>query len=210
MHKKSLSVLVLLVLCLSGAYATTPESWVNSSFAYDYSLGSDLAVTSGGEDALGYDLSWFAFPGNSDIGFESKFAMSFSIDADPAFLRMFLFFGPTFTTSLAGGVTGYLSVGPFYSYGDTESSVGSEEHQFGAGVDLGARFRFAGNERWDFALVAGTYADLSLLHVADGTRMSDWSGTVMPYIGFSFGSALRTRYPSRYPAYTVYRPVLYL
>jgi len=209
MSRKTITVLLLLVFFLSGLFAATPESWVNSSLVYDLPYNSGLTLTSGQDDALGYDFSWFAFPGNSDIGLETKFAMSFSLDADPAFLRLFLFTGPTFTSVLAGGVTGFFSVGPFYALSGTDTPTNILEQQLGAAVDLGARFRFAGNERWDFALILGTFADLALLHIVDESRVSGLSGNLLPYIGFSFGSAFNWRYTRYYPRYSVYSPVLY-
>jgi hypothetical protein len=156
---------------------------------------------------LGYDFSWFAFPDNSEIGFETKFGMTFSLDASPSFARLFLFTGPSFSSVLAGGVIGFLSLGPFYTFTGTSTSV--VEQQLGAGVDLGARFRFAGNERWDFALIIGAFANVAFLHILDESRVSGLSGNLLPYIGFSFGSSLNWRYPGYYPRYSVYRPVLY-
>ncbi|AEV29179.1 hypothetical protein SpiGrapes_1366 [Sphaerochaeta pleomorpha str. Grapes] len=209
MSRKTVTVTLLLVFISIGLFATTPESWVNSSFVYDIPYKSGLTLSSGQEDAIGYDFSWFAFPRNSDIGLETKFAMSFSLDANPAFLRLFLFTGPTFTSVLAGGVTGFLSVGPFYALTGTDTATSILEQQLGAAVDLGARFRFAGNEIWDFALILGTFADLAFLHIVDETRVSGLSGSILPYIGFSFGSAFNWRYTRYYPRYSVYSPVLY-
>jgi hypothetical protein len=156
---------------------------------------------------LGYDFSWFAFPDNSEIGFETKFGMTFSLDANPSFSRLFLFFGPSFSSVLAGGVVGFLGIGPYYTL--TGTSTSEVEQQIGAGVDLGARFRFAGNEQWDFALIAGAFANVAFLHLLDTSRVSGLSGNLLPYIGFSFGSSLNWRYPGYYPRYSVYRPVLY-
>jgi hypothetical protein len=176
---------------------------------YDIPYKSGLDLTSGQTDALGYDFSWFAFPDNSDIGLETKLAMTFSLDANPSFLRLFLFTGPSFSTVLAGGVTGFLSVGPFYALTGSDTPTSVLEQQLGAAVDVGARFRFAGNERWDFALIVGAFADVAFLHIVDESRVSGLSGNLLPYIGFSFGSAFNLRYNRYYPRYSVYSPVLY-
>ena len=206
MVKKVLSVLVLLIFLSFSLSAVTPESWVNTSFTYDWAYESALTLTSGRTDTLGYDVSWFGFPSESDVGMETRFGMGFSIDAVPAFTRMNIYIGPVFTEVLAGGVTGFISLGPSYTISGYDAATGSIEQQLGLGMDIGARFRFSGNEQFDFGLIAGVFADTTLLHIVNDTRVMGFSGNVMPYIGFSFGSAFRFPY---YRPYGYYDPLFY-
>ncbi|WP_320128293.1 hypothetical protein [uncultured Sphaerochaeta sp.] len=208
--KKHMLVISLLLLFLgTGLFAAAPETWANSSVIYDYPYNSSLTLTSGQTDALGYDFSWFVFPNGSDIGLETKMAISFSLDATPNFLRISLFTGPSFTTILAGGVIGFLSVGPSYTLTGTDDIANNTEQQLGLGLDLGARFRFAGNERWDCGFIVGAYSNVAFLHIVNNSRVSGLSGDVIPYVGFSFGSSFAFRHARYYPGYTVYNPVVY-
>lgn len=206
MVKKVLPVLLLLMLLSFPLFGVTPESWVNTSLSYDWAYESALELTSGKTDTLGYDVSWFGFPAESDIGMETRFGMGFSIDAVPAFTRMNIYVGPVFTETLAYGVTGFVSLGPSYTISGYDAATGSIEQQLGMGMDLGARFKFSGNERFDFGLIAGVFADVALLHIIDETRATGISGNVIPYIGFSFGSAFRFPY---YGHYGFYDPLFY-
>ena len=165
MVKKVLPVLLLLMLLSFPLFGVTPESWVNTSLSYDWAYESALELTSGKTDTLGYDVSWFGFPAESDIGMETRFGMGFSIDAVPAFTRMNIYVGPVFTETLAYGVTGFVSLGPSYTISGYDAATGSIEQQLGMGLDLGARFKFSGNERFDFGLIAGVFADVALLHI---------------------------------------------
>ena len=199
MSKKSFSLLFMLVLIGSSLFAAIPESWINNSIAYDWSYNSAMPLTSGKADTIGYNFSWFAFPGSSSVGVASHLGFSFSLDANPAFSGMHAFMGPAFNTVLAGGVIGYAAIGPSYNLMGYETPTNFMEQQLGVGVDVGARFTLASSERWDLGIIAGAFGDITLLHLVNSMRHQGFSANISAYFGFSFGSAFNFPYsPSVY------------
>ena len=203
MSKKFLSSLLLLVLIGGIVFAAPPESWINNSLTYGWAYNSELPLTSGSPDTIGYDFSWFGFPGGSSIGIATRVGMSFSLDAYPVFTRMRAFMGPAFSTVLAGGVIGFGAIGPNYTLTGYDQGLGFVEQQLGVGVDVGVRFRLAESEMWDLGIITGVLGDVTLLHFVDGTRKEGFSANASAYFGFSFGSALA------FPAYGFRSPILY-
>ncbi|MDD4574450.1 MAG: hypothetical protein PHR69_09585, partial [Sphaerochaeta sp.] len=65
MAKKFFSLLLIFLLISGSVFAAMPESWLNSSITYDWSYNSEKPLNSGTADALGYNFSWFAFPGSA-------------------------------------------------------------------------------------------------------------------------------------------------
>lgn len=192
MVKRLLIVLCLGIIFLAPLSAFGSERWLSTSFAADYHYGSALPV----ETSLGLDISYFLFSPFQGTGFVTKVSTTFS----NSITRMAFFLGPAFRSVLAGGVEGYVSLGP--SFTDIESQVlgGSEEMLLGFGLDVGSRFRVFSAGSLDMALVAGVFADVSLLRRVDGKRLGGWTGNVVPYVGFSFSSIVTYGFPS----YTMY------
>lgn len=203
MSKKFYSLLLVLVLIAGSLFAAVQESWINNSITYEWALNSEVPLTSGSLDTLGYDFSWFGFPGGSSVGIATHLGLSFSLDAVPIFNRMYVFMGPAFSTVLSGGVLGYVATGPSYTITTQDSGAGSVEQQLGVGVDVGARFMLAGSVRWDLGLIAGVLGDISLLRLIDAVRKEGFSANARAYFGFSFGSAMA------FPRYGLFSPVVY-
>lgn len=200
MAKKFIPILLMLVLVGGSLFAAMPESWLNNSITYTWSHNSEMPLTSGTTDTLGYNFSWFAFPGSSRVGVATHLGVSFSLDAIPAFNGMHAFMAPAFNTILAGGVVGYVAIGPSYKVFESYQSPSSLEQQIGIGLDVGARFRLASSERWDLGIIVGAFGDVTLLHLLDSMRQQGFSANLSAYFGFSFGSALNLR------SYGVYLP----
>lgn len=203
MAKKFFSLLLIFLLISGSVFAAMPESWLNSSITYDWSYNSEKPLNSGTADALGYNFSWFAFPGSAHVGIATHMGISFSVDADPAFVGMHAFMGPAFNTVLAGGVVGYLAVGPSYQVAEVSQPTSFLEQQLGVGLDVGARFRLAGSERWDLGIITGAFGDITLLHLVDSKRHPGFSANLSAYFGLSFGSAVN------FPSYGFYSPSVY-
>lgn len=203
MSRKIISLLCVLFLVGGALFADIPESWINNSITYDWSYNSKLALSSGTTDTIGYNFSWYGFPGGSSVGVATHLGMAFSLDADPLFTAMHAFMGPAFNTVLAGGVLGYASIGPSYNLSGYDQPTSFTEQQLGVGFDVGARFRIAGTERWDLAIMTGVFGDITLLHLVNSSRQQDFSGNLSGYFGFSFGSALN------FPGYGLYSPIMY-
>ena len=100
MSKKFFSLLLMLVLIGGFVFADVPESWINNSITYDWAYNSELNLNSGSTDTLGYEFSWFGFPGGSSVGISTRMGVGFFLDADPLFTRMHSFMGPAFSTVL--------------------------------------------------------------------------------------------------------------
>ena len=188
---------MLLVLCLGIAYlaplpAFGSERHLNISFAAGRHYESALDF----DTSYGLDISYFLFTPFQGTGLVTKVSTTFA----DSITRMAFFIGPAFRSVLAGGVDGYASAG--LSIADIENQVpgGSNELQLGLGADLGARFRFASSGSLDVALAAGILADVSLLHLLDGKRITDWAFSIVPYVGLSFSSFALYGFPS----YTIY------
>ncbi|NBK23463.1 MAG: hypothetical protein EOM68_15715 [Spirochaetia bacterium] len=203
MTKKLFSLLLMLALVVGFVFADAPESWINNSISYSWAYNSELPLTSGSTDTLGYDFSWFAFPGSSSVGVATHLGFSFSLDANPAFSGMHAFMGPAFNTVLAGGVMGYAAIGPTYTLLGYDQGFGFVEQQLGIGLDIGSRFALAGSERWDLAIIVGAFGDVTLLRYVNATRKEGFSANARVYFGFSFGSALV------FSGYGMLPPVLY-
>ncbi|MDY0289724.1 MAG: hypothetical protein RBR15_12940 [Sphaerochaeta sp.] len=203
MYKKFFSLLGLFVLISGSAFASIPESWVNNSIMYGRSYNSELALSSGSTDTIGYDFSWFGFPDGSQVGIATHLGLGFSFDAAPSFTSLHAFMGPAFNTVLAGGVIGYAAIGPSYTFSGSDQMSSFSEQQLGVGFDVGARFRLAESERWDLGIIAGTLGDVTLLHLVNSTRQPGFSANLSAYIGFSFGSALT------FPFYGLFAPSVY-
>ncbi len=203
MSKKFFLLLLLLVLFIDFSFAAPPESWINNSISYNKAYNSELTLNSGSTDTLGYDFSWFGFPGGSSVGVSTHLGVSFSLDADPFFTQMHSFMGPAFSTVLAGGVMGYIAIGPNYTITGYDQGLGFVEQQLGIGVDIGARFALAGSERWDLAIIVGAFGDATLLRFVNSTRTDGFSANARAYFGFSFGSDLA------FSGYGMYPPILY-
>jgi len=188
---------MLLLLCLGFAYlaplsAIGSERHLNTSFAAGRHYGSALDF----DASYGLDISYFLFTPFEGTGLVTKVSTTFA----DSITRMAFFLGPAFRSVLAGGVEGHVAAG--LSIADIENQVpgGSEELQLGLGADLGARFRFASSSSMDMALVASVFADVSLLHLLDGKRLSGWAFSIVPSVGFSFSSITHSGFPS----YTIY------
>ncbi|MGB4405367.1 MAG: hypothetical protein WBI82_00710 [Sphaerochaeta sp.] len=190
MSKKFFSLLFMLVFIIGFSFAAPPESWVNNSISYDKAFNSKLDLDSGSTDTIGYDFSWFGFPGGSSIGVATHLGLSISLDADPSFTRMYSFMGPAFFGVLAGGLIGYVAIGPSYTLTGYDQGLGFSDQQLGLGLDIGSRFAFARSERWEVAIIAGAFGDVSFLRFVNATRKEGLSGNVRAYLGFSFGSDL--------------------
>ena len=203
MLKKFFSLLLMLVIIVGFVHAETPESWINNSITYNRAINSELVLNSGSTDTLGYEFSWFGFPGGSSVGISTRLGLGVSLDADPLFTRMHTFMGPALSMPLAGGVLGFAAIGPAYTLTGHEQGLGFTEQQLGVGLDIGSRFALAGSERWDLAIIAGVFGDVTLLHFVDAVRVQGFSANVSAYFGFSFGSALA------FSGYGLYPPVLY-
>ena len=203
MLKKFPFLLLILVLGTGFVFAGPPESWINNSISYDWAFDSSSHVSSGGAETLGYDFSWFGFPGGSNIGVSTRVGVGYSVDAVPSFIRMHSFMGPAFSTVLGRGLMGYIAIGPKYTISKYEQPTPVTDQQLGIGLDIGARFAIAGDERWDFALVAGAVGDITMVRFIDGTRKEGFSGNIRAYFGFSFGSALI------FSGYGMHLPIVY-
>jgi len=201
--KKSFSLLLMFVLIGGFVFADVPESWINNSITYDWAYNSELDLNSGSTDTIGYEFSWFGFPGGSNVGISTRMGVGFSLDAEPYFTRMHGFMGPAFSTVLAGGVMGYFAVGPNFTVSGYDQGLGFVEQQLGLGLDIGSRFALAGSERWDLAIIAGVFGDVTFLRFVDSTRTGGFSANVRAYFGFSIGSELA------FSGYGLYPPVLY-
>lgn len=206
MKKVTGFIAISLLILGSVAYAEVPESWFNTNMVYVWPYGSEIGISSGTPETLGFDVSWFGFPKGSSLGFETRVDIGYSLDAAPTFNRMNVFFGPTQSSVLLGGVVSYLSLGLSYTATGYDSTTNIAEHQLGVGGDLGFRLRLAGYDRWDFAFVFGAFADIALLHIVNNQRKEGFSGNVVPYVGFSFGSAMMWPY---YGHWGMYNPYLY-
>lgn len=204
MTKKLFSLLLVLVLVVVPVFAGPPESWINNSLSYDWAFNSELPLTSGKAETLGYDFSWFGFPGGSSVGISTRLGVGFSLDAVPSFIRMHSFMGPAFSTVLGRGTMGYAAIGPNYTISKYESPVNNVEQQLGIALDIGTRFAIAGDERWDFGIVAGAVGDITFLRFLNGTRTQGFSANVRAYFGFSFGSAMI------FSGYGMHPPILYI
>jgi hypothetical protein len=180
MRRRTGLVLVFFLVVSLSLFSAPSERWVNTSLAFDALQPS--------EQSLGADVSLFLFPGNSPIGFASRFSSSFSLSASPAFSRLAFFVAPAFREVLAGGIEGYFLLGPSYTEYQTVEAVASVTQDFGIGADVGVRFRLSNAEYFDFALVVGVFGEASYLHLINGARQDDWPMHVVPYLGFSFGS----------------------
>lgn len=198
MTKKFFPLLLMIVLIGGSLFAAIPESWINNSITYDWSYNSAMPLASGTPDTIGYNFSWFAFPGSSSVGVATHLGFSFSLDANPAFSGMHAFMGPAFNTVLAGGVIGYAAIGPSYNLVGYDLPTSFREQQLGVGVDVGARFTLASSERWDLGIIAGAFGDITLLHLVDSMRQQGFSANLTAYFGFSFGSAIN------FPSFPVY------
>jgi len=202
MSKKFFSLLLMLVLFIGFSFAAPPESWINNSISFDKAFNSELDLDSGSTDTIGYDFSWFGFPGGSSVGIATHLGLSFSLDADPFFTRMYSFMGPAFSTVLAGGVMGYVAIGPTYTLTGYDQGFGFVDQQLGIGLDVGSRFALAGSERWDVAIIVGAFGDATFLRFVNATREEGLSANVRAYLGFSFGSDLT------FSGYGLYPPVV--
>ncbi len=189
MPKKFIVLLLTLIFIGGAAFAAMPESWLNNSITYGRSYNSEMLLTSGTADTIGYNFSWFAFPGSSNVGVATHLGFSFSLDANPAFNGMHAFMAPAFNAILAGGVVGYAAIGPSYKIFESSQPTSFREQQIGLGLDVGARFRLASSERWDLGIVVGAFGDVTLLHLVNSMRQQGFSSNLSAYFGFSFGSA---------------------
>ncbi len=203
MSKKFFPLLLVCVLVGGSAFAAMPESWINNSITYTWPHNSEITLSSGSHETVGYNFSWFAFPGSSNIGVASHLGVSVSLDANPAFTGMHAFMGPAFNTVLSGGVIGYAAIGPSYNLMGYDVPTSHIGQQLGIGVDVGARFALAGSERWDLGFIAGAFGDITLLYLVNSVRQQGFSANISAYFGFSFGSALA------FPGYGMYPPVVY-
>ncbi len=203
MSKKFFPLLFMIVLIGGSLFAAIPESWINNSITYDWSYNSEIPLSNGSTDTIGYSFSWYAFPGSSSVGLASKLGLSFSLDANPAFSGMHAFMGPAFNTVLAGGMIGYVAIGPSYSLRGYDVPTSFLEQQLGIGMDVGARFTLASSERWDLGIIAGAFGDITLLHLVNSMRQQGFSANLSAYFGFTFGSALA------FPGYGLFPPVVY-
>ncbi len=190
--KRMLVVFSLSLAFLAPLAAFGSERHLNTSFATGVHYGSALLSS----PSYGLDISFYAFTPFQSTGMVTKASATF---ADSA-ARMALFIGPTHRTVLAGGVEAYGSAGLSFSEIEEQIPAGRDEIQLGLGIELGFRFRFASSGSLDMALVAGVFADVSLLHLLDGNRVEGWAGTIVPYVGFSFSSLVQYGFPS----YTIY------
>ena len=188
---------MLLVLCLSLAYlaplsAIGSERYLNTSFAAGVHYGSALGI----DRSYGLDIAYFLYTPFRGTGMVTKVSTTFADSTT----RMAFFIGPAFRSVLAGGVEGHVSAGLSFSEIELQVPGGSDELQLGLGLDAGSRFRIAASGSLDMALVAGVFADVSLLHLLDGKRIGGWAGNIVPYVGFSFSSIAHYGFPS----YTIY------
>ena len=190
--KRMLVVFSLSLAFLAPLSAIGSERHLNTSFATGVHYGSAL----GTDVSYGLDIAYFLYTPYQGTGMVTKVSTTFA----DSITRMAFFLGPAFRSVLAGGVEGHVAAG--LSIADIENQVpgGSEELQLGLGADLGARFRFASSSSMDMALVASVFADVSLLHLLDGKRLSGWAFSIVPSVGFSFSSITHSGFPS----YTIY------
>lgn len=203
MPRKFFPLLLVLIVFSGSLFAAMPESWINNAITYDRSYNSEIPLNSGSSDTIGYNFSWYAFPGSSNVGIGTHLGMSFSFDANPSFSGMHAFMGPAFNAVLAGGVIGYAAIGPSYKLLGYDYPTSFIEQQLGVGVDVGTRFRLAGSERWDLGIIAGAFGDITLLHLVNSVRHQGFSANLTAYFGFSFGSAFNM------PFYGLYAPAVY-
>jgi len=196
--------LLLMMLIGGSVFAAPPESWINNSISYDWAINSELPLTSGEAETIGYDLSWFGFPGGSAVGVSTRVGLGFSLDAVPSFIRMHSFMGPAFTTVMGRGTLGYVAIGPTYTISRYEDPSAFADQQLGIGLDVGARFALAADERWDFGFVAGATGDITFLRFVNSTRIQGFSANIRGYFGFSFGSAMI------FSGFGMYPPVIYI
>jgi len=199
MPRKFILLLLMLALIGGSLFAAIPESWINNSITYTWPYNSELNLSSGSHETIGYNFSWFAFPGSSSVGVATHLGLTFSLDANPAFTGMHAFMGPAFNTVLAGGVIGYAAIGPSYNLMGYETPTSFMVQQLGIGMDVGARFTLAGSERWDLGVIVGAFGDITLIHLVNSMRSQGFSANISGYFGFSFGSAINFPYsPSVY------------
>lgn len=176
MNNKAVMLVLVLVLCVGSLFAVAPGSWLNASLGYSWMDSSD---------ALGLDLSWTGFPGRSWVGLETRAGLSFSLeDSSSSFVSMFVFLAPAFSVDFTEGILGYVAAGPSYIV-VAHTSPSTLDHALGVGIDVGARFRLLGSERWDLALVGGAFGNLPLV----GSSSGGSSLSVSAYLGFSSGSS---------------------